>query len=178
MKRKYLNDAFIGNRKMIASVSEKGELLRLSYPTADYRQFIDYYETGVKINDSALIRLHDDINNVYKQYYDTDTNVLNTEITNTYFNLKIVQTDFIMIKENVLVKKYIFLNDGKIDLDTKFYIHSELLSDQNNQVGCKIVDGGMMQYAHDFSVSTFAKEHKLCSHQINGCIDSIIRGVI
>ena len=59
MKRKYLNDAFIGNRKMIASVSEKGELLRLSYPTADYRQFIDYYETGVKINDSALIRLHD-----------------------------------------------------------------------------------------------------------------------
>ena len=41
MKRKYLNDAFIGNRKMIASVSEKGELLRLSYPTADYRQFID-----------------------------------------------------------------------------------------------------------------------------------------
>ena len=52
MKRKYLNDAFIGNRKMIASVSEKGELLRLSYPTADYRQFIDYYETGVKINDS------------------------------------------------------------------------------------------------------------------------------
>ena len=65
MKRKYLNDAIIGNRKMIASLSEKGELLRLSYPTADYRQFIDYYETGVKINDSALISLHNDINNVY-----------------------------------------------------------------------------------------------------------------
>ena len=43
MKRKYLNDAIIGNRKMIASLSSKGELLRLSYPTADYRQFIDYY---------------------------------------------------------------------------------------------------------------------------------------
>ena len=93
MKRKYLNDAFIGNRKMIASVSEKGELLRLSYPTADYRQFIDYYETGVKINDSALIRLHDDINNVYNQYYSTDTNVLNTEIENTYFKLNMKQED-------------------------------------------------------------------------------------
>ena len=55
MKRKYLNDAIIGNRKMIASLSSKGELLRLSYPTADYRQFIDYYEMGVKVNDSMLI---------------------------------------------------------------------------------------------------------------------------
>ena len=38
---------------------------------------------------------------MYKQYYDTDTNILNTEVTNTYFNLKMVQTDFIMIKENI-----------------------------------------------------------------------------
>ena len=30
-----------------------------------------------------------------------------------------------------------------------------------------------MQYAHDFSVSTFAKEHKLCSHQINGSKETI-----
>lgn len=93
--------------------------------------------------------MHDDINNVYKQYYDTDTNILNTEITNTYFNLKILQTDFVLIKENVLLKKYTFLNESKIDLNTQFYIHSELLSDSNNFVSCKIVDGGMMQYAHD-----------------------------
>ena len=35
-----------------------------------------------------------------------------------------------------------------------------------------------MQYAHDFSVSTFAKEHKLCSHQINGSKETIKRGEI
>ena len=178
MENKYLNEAIIGNKNMIATFTSKGELQRLYFPSKDNKQYINFFHTGVKINNSDLIYLQNDINNVYKQYYDTDTNVLNTEITNTYFNLKIVQTDFIMIKENVLVKKYIFLNDGKIDLDTKFYIHSELLSDQNNQVGCKIVDGGMMQYAHDFSVSTFAKEHKLCSHQINGSKETIKRGEI
>ena len=129
----------------------------------------------MQINDSDLIYLHDDINNVYKQYYDTDTNVLNTEVTNTYFNLKMVQTDFVMLKENVLVKKYIFLNEGKIDLNTKFYIHSELLSDQNNFVGCKIIDNGMMQYAHDFAVSTFAKGEKIVKHQINGSKETIKR---
>lgn len=178
MENKYLNEAIIGNKNMIATFTSKGELQRLYFPSKDNKQYINFFHTGVKVNNSDLIYLQDDINNVYKQYYDTDTNVLNTEITNTYFNLKIVQTDFIMIKENVLVKKYIFLNDGKIDLDTKFYIHSELLSDQNNQVGCKIVDGGMMQYAHDFSVSTFAKGHKLCSHQINGSKETIKRGEI
>ena len=148
---------------------------RVYFPSKDNRQYINYFHTGVKINESDLIYLHDDINNTYKQYYDTDTNILNTEITNTYFNLKMVQTDFVLIKENILLKKYTFLNESKIDLNTQFYIHSELLSDTNNFVGCKIIDGGMMQYAHDFTFSTFAKGKDIIKHQINGSINNIKR---
>lgn len=175
MENKYLNEAIIGNKNMLATFTGKGELQRLYFPSKDNKQYINYFHTGVKINNSDLIYLHDDINNTYKQYYDTDTNVLNTEITNTYFNLKVVQTDYIILKENVLVKKYTFLNEGKIDLETKFYIHSELLSDQNNLVSCKILDNGMMQYAHDFTVSTFAKGNKILNHQIHGSKDTIKR---
>ena len=173
MGEKYLNEAIIGNKNMIATFTGKGELERLYFPSRDNRQYINFFHTGVKLNQSDLIYLHDDINNVYKQYYDTDTNVLNTEVTNTYFNLKIVQTDYMLLKENVLVKRYIFLNEGTIDLDTKFYIHSELLSDRNNHVSCKILDNGMMQYAHDFVVSTFAKQAKISKHQINGSYETI-----
>ena len=93
--KKYLNEAIIGNKNMLATYTQKGELQRIYYPTKDNRQFIDFFYTGVKINDSNLIYLHEDINNIYKQYYDINTNILNTEITNTYFNLKILQTDFI-----------------------------------------------------------------------------------
>ena len=175
MENKYLNEAIIGNKKIIATFTSKGEIQRIYFPSRDNKQYINYFHTGVKINESDLIYLHDDINNTYKQYYDTDTNILNTEITNTYFNLKILQTDFILIKENVLLKKYTFLNEGKIDLNTEFYIHSELLSDTNNFVGCKIVDGGMMQYAHDFVFSTFAKGKDIIKHQINGSINNIKR---
>ncbi len=175
MENKYLNEAIIGNKKIIATFTSKGEMQRIYFPSKDDRQYINYFHTGVKINESDLIYLHDDINNTYKQYYDTDTNILNTEITNTYFNLKIVQTDFILIKENVLLKRYTFLNEGKIDLNTQFYIHSELLSDTNNFVGCKIVDGGMMQYAHDFVFSTFSKGKDIIKHQINGSIENIKR---
>lgn len=175
MENKYLNEAIIGNKKMIATFTAKGEMQRVYFPSKDNRQYINYFHTGVKINESDLIYLHDDINNTYKQYYDTDTNILNTEITNTYFNLKIVQTDFVLIKENILLKKYTFLNESKIDLNTQFYIHSELLSDTNNFVGCKIIDGGMMQYSHDFTFSTFAKGKDIIKHQINGSINNIKR---
>ena len=178
MSDKYLNEAIVGNKNMIATFTLKGELQRLYFPSKDNRQYINFFHTGVKLNQSDLIYLHDDINNTYKQYYDTDTNVLNTEITNTYFNLTVVQTDFVMMKENVLVKRYIFLNEGTIDLDTKFYIHSELLSDKNNYVGCKVIDNGMMQYAHDFVVSTFAKGAKISKHQINGSYETIKTGEI
>jgi len=101
---------------MIATFTEKGELQRMYFPSKDNRQYTNFFHTGVKINNSDLIYLHNDINNVYKQYYDTDTNVLNTEITNTYFNLKVIQTDYVLLKENVLVKRYIFLNNSKLIL--------------------------------------------------------------
>jgi len=178
MENKYLNEAIIGNKNMIATFTEKGELQRMYFPSKDNRQYTNFFHTGVKINNSDLIYLHNDINNVYKQYYDTDTNVLNTEITNTYFNLKVIQTDYVLLKENVLVKRYIFLNNSKIDLNTKFFIHSELLSDQNNLVGCKVIDEGMMQYAHDFNVATFAKGSKIVVHQINGSKETIKRAEI
>ena len=175
---KYLNEAIIGNKNMLVTFSGTGEMLRLSYPNRDNRQYLKYFHTGVKINDSDLIRIHEDINNSYVQYYDTDTNILNTEITNTYFNLKILQTDFVSIKEDILIKKYTFINTNNIPLDVKFLIHSELLSDQNNFVSGMKMDTGMLQYAHDFSVATFSKMHKLLSAQINGSINTIGTGVI
>ena len=174
---KYLNEAIIGNKNMLVTFSEKGEMLRLSYPNRDNRQYLKFFYTGVKINDSDLIYLHEDVNNTYLQYYDTDTNILNTEITNTYFNLKILQTDFASIKEDILIKKYTFINDGSIELNVNFLIHSELLSDQNNFVGAMRIDTGMIQYAHDFSVATFSKK-ELLSHQINGSENTIHSGII
>ncbi|MBR0350871.1 MAG: hypothetical protein IJH76_03520 [Clostridia bacterium] len=172
---KYLNEAIIGNQNILATYTSKGELQRLYFPNKDNKQYISFFHTGVQVNDSDLIYLHDDINNTYKQYYEPDTNILNTEITNSYFNLKVLQTDFIPIKENVLIKRYTFINSGKIDLDVNFFIHSELLTDRNNHVGAFVIDRGMVQYAHDFAVSTFTKQAKIVKHQINGSSEKIKR---
>ena len=175
---KYINEAIIGNDSILATYTEKGELQRLYTTDRSFRQCIDFNHVGVKINDSGMIYLHKDINNSYKQYYDVNTNILNTEITNTYFELKILQTDFVPIKENVLIRRYTLINENRLDLDIKFLIHQGILSDKNNFVSCKLIDNGMMQYSHDYMVSTFSKETKLLSHQINGTKENISSGEI
>ena len=175
---KYFNDAIIGNKELIASYTRNGELLRLMYPNSDYSQFLDYFHVGMKINDSALIKLHNDINNVYSQYYTDDTNILNTEIKNTYFNIKVNQLDFVPIKENVLVKRYEFINENNIDLDVKLLINSKLLTNQNDFVGARIIDNGMIQYTHRYNLACFTKNMPLYSHQINDVANNINSGII
>ena len=110
MKTKDFNDAIIGNKEIIASYTKTGELLRMYYPNKDYKQFIDFFKVGVKLNDSNIIYLSEDINNVYNQEYVEDTNILKTQIKNTYFNLKIEQIDLIPINKNLILKRYIMQN--------------------------------------------------------------------
>ena len=174
---KYFNDAIIGNENITASYTKKGELIRLLYPNTDYKQFIDFYHLGLKINDSAIVYLHNDINNIYNQYYTEGTNILNTEILNTYFKLKVIETDFVCIKENVLVRRLKFVNENVIDLDLNLLVHSKLISTDNNQVSGLCKNETLLQYMHDYTVCTFSKE-KIYKSQINNSMANIHEGVI
>ena len=78
MKTKNYKDNIIVNKEMLANNRKTGELLRLYYPTPDNKQYIDFFGTGVKINDSLIIYNHNDVNNIYNQKYIEDTNVLET----------------------------------------------------------------------------------------------------
>ena len=172
---KYLNDAIIGNKNIKASYSKNGELLRISYPNIDFRQFIEFFHTGVTINQSGIIYLHKDINNIYSQHYIEDTNILQTEIKNLYFNLKIKQTDFAPINHNLIIKKYEFINENNIDLDIDFLIHSKMITNPNNFIGAMKLEEGLMQYNHDYSIITFSNE-KINAHQIHNTKENISTG--
>ena len=172
MKNKYFNDAIIGGRNITASYTKNGELLRLMHNTPDFRQFLDFFHTGVKINDSCIIYLHEDQNNYYKQYYTEDTNILNTEIENIYFSLNIKQTDFVSIKNSVLIKRYILKNNNTIDLNVNFLVHSKLLSNPNNMVGSKIENNVLLQYSHNNTMCMFSKKN-INAHQLNDTENNI-----
>ena len=174
---KYFNDAVIGNENITASYTKKGELIRFFYPTPDYKQFINFFHTGLKINDSGIVYLHDDINNIYNQYYVRDTNVLKTEIYNTYFKLKTLQIDYVCINENILVKKFKFTNENIIDLNLNFLLHSGLVSTENNQVSGYSNNDALIQYMHDYSLCMFSKQ-KIKNSQINNTNSNILSGEV
>ena len=177
MRAKYFNDGVVGNKTITASFTKTGELIRLFYGAADYKQFLDTFHVGLKINDSALVYLHNDINNSYNQEYIKDTNMLKTEILNTYFSVKITQTDFIPVEENVLVRSYKILNLNTIDLNINLLAYSKILTNLNNDTCGYVKNDCLIQYNHDFSVCTFAKE-KLLSKQVNGAANNFMDGVI
>lgn len=170
---KYFNDAVIGNNKIRAGLTKKGEIIRLFYPNIDFKQFIEEFKVGVKVNDSNLIHLEDDINNVYDQHYSIGTNVLNTEIENTYFNLNVIQTDCAPIEnDNLLIRKYTITNLNTIPLDIKLVIKSKLMTNNNNEVGSRIIDNGLVQYTHDYNFAIFSNRDIL-THKLHG-IDEVI----
>ena len=177
MRQKYFNDGIIGNGKVTASFSKTGEMLRLFYGSVDYKQFIEQFDVGVKINDSAIIYLHNDINNLYEQKYLKDTNILQTEILNTYFKLKVIQTDFVPMSENLLVKNYRFVNQSKRDLNINMLVYSKMLTNINNDTCGFFKDDCLIQYNHDYSLCIFSKEETL-SYQINNVSANIMDGVI
>ena len=174
---KYYNDAVIGNQNIIASYTNKGELLRTYYPNRDYKQIIQFYHLGLKINDSKIVYLHNDINNIYNQYYVENTNILKTEIFNTYFNVRIMQTDYVAIRENIIVRKFKFTNENAIDLDLNFIVHSGLESSPTCRISGMCRNDALMQYNHDYTMCTFSKE-KLLGSQINNIDANIADGVI
>ena len=84
---KYFNEALIGNKEILVTYTKHGEIQRMYYPAKDNRQYISFYHTGVKVNDSDLVYLHDDINNSYNQYYDVNTNIYTAKVVKKFGNV-------------------------------------------------------------------------------------------
>jgi len=87
------------------------------------------------------------------------------------------QEDFVPMKKDVLIRRYTFINYNKIDLDVKFLINSKLFSNLNNMVGVRICDNAMIQYSHDFAMTTFSNM-PIYSYQLNNVEANISSGVI
>lgn len=128
---------------------------------------------GVKINDSNIIYLHKDINNVYRQEYIEDTNILKTEVKNTYFNLRMEEVDFIPISNSVIIRKYKFTNEHEIPLDIKFLVHSKMLSDENNFTSGKVLEDGLLQYSHEYNMAIISNDLGLEAHRLHN-IEEVI----
>ena len=174
----YINDAIIGNKELKVSLTEKGEIIRICYPNVDFRQLIDFMHMGVKINDSNIIYLHNDPNNIYTQKYIEDSNILKTEIKNMYFNLRMEQIDFVPIGHNCIIRKYVFSNEHDIPLDIKFLIHSKMLTDENEFISAKAIDNGLLQYSHGYNMLICSNDLKQDGYKIHDADNAVYTGIL
>jgi len=168
MMNKYYNEGIIGYKKRLVSFDGKGQMIRLF---DGIKQFVDFFHTGISVNNSHTIWLHSDVNNSYNQYYTENTNILNTEILNKYFNLKITQTDFVSM-DGLLIKKYIFKNNNTETLNLDFLIYSKVIGATGY-----FKDNTLIQYTHDNKFSITSKKQVL-NHQINNNKENINTGKI
>jgi len=177
MRTKYFNDGIVGNNNIKASFTKNGELIRLLYGAADYKQFVDLFHVGMKVNESGLIYLHNDVNNSYTQEYVKDTNILKTEIFNSYYKIKVIQNDFVPVDEKFLVRYYTFKNENTINLDVNLLAYSRIFTNLNNETAGYFRNNSLLQYNHDFTVCIFS-DQKALSRQINDVDYNIMSGKI
>ena len=175
MRTKYFNDGLVGNNYIKASFTKNGELIRLLYGAADYKQFVDLFHVGMKVNESGLIYLHNDVNNSYTQEYVKDTNILKTEIFNSYYKIKVIQNDFVPVDEKFLIRYYTFKNENNINLDVNLLAYSRIFTNLNNETAGYFRNNSLLQYNHDFTVCIFS-DQKALSRQINDVDYNIMSG--
>jgi len=156
---KYFNNAIIGNSKILCTLSDKGEILRLYYPNIDYFQLIDAYHMGI-YNNNKICWLKDGVTT--KQYY--EGNILYTELNIN--GVEVTLRDYVLPNQNILVRAI------KIMKPSKFFIYSKLNSDVNKQVSSMVADNTMIQYCQDMYMATFS-DLPIRRYQINHVKDTI-----
>ncbi len=163
---KYFNNAIIGNSNILVSLNKNGDILRFFAPNIDYKQHIDEHNVAL-ILDSKVFLLNDENTFNHEQFYEENTNILNTRIYNN--DISILQKDYVDINNNIMVRNY------KIDKTTynveniKLLIYSKLITTSNDYISSWYNEelDALIQYSKDSYFTTFS-DSKICNYQING----------
>ena len=154
---KYFNNAIIGNSKILCTLNDKGEILRLYYPNIDYFQLIDIYSLG--IFDNTQIHWFKN-GEIVKQYY--DGNILYTELNVNGVNVTI--RDYVLPGKNILIRAL------KLMKPSNLIVYSKLNSDINKHVSSMVADNTLIQYSQDMFMATFSNKN-IHKYQINNAKD-------
>lgn len=156
---KYFNNAIIGNSKILSTLSDKGEILRLYYPNIDYFQLVDRFSLGI-FNDNKIYWFNE--GNLIKQYY--DGNILYTELNVNDVNVTL--RDYILSDRNILVRAIKFMKPSNLIL------YSKLNSDVNKHVSSMVIDNTLIQYSQDMYMAIFSNRN-IYKYQINNAKSSL-----
>ncbi len=122
--KSFFNNAVIGNSKILATLDDKSQILRIFWPHIDYAQHIDKFLLGIYFpNVSNTIHWIDSSEWHHVQYYIEDTNILRTVITSSIYELSITLTDFVAHDNDVIIRNIEIQNISEENKDINFSIY-------------------------------------------------------
>lgn len=107
MQKSYFNNSITGNSSMLATFSEKSELLRLYWPNIDYQQQLDKLLCGIYIKNEhrSTVWLNDN-KCQHSQEYIYDTNIIKSNIINQIDGYSVEVLDYVHHEADVLVRQF------------------------------------------------------------------------
>jgi glucoamylase len=161
MTKTYINNAIIGNSRMLGCLSDKGELVRLFWPNIDYPQHIERVVCGIFTvgQDYSTVWLNED-NLFQSQSYLKDTNILKTNYICREKNLEIIQSDFVLHDRDVLIRHYEITNIGGVEVEPGFMLYSSAIT-TTPELRSTLFDFGcdcLIHYRHGYYISISAND--------------------
>ncbi|HHW31294.1 MAG TPA: glycoside hydrolase [Clostridiaceae bacterium] len=128
MAKSYLNNAIIGNSRLLACLTDKGELIRFFWPNIDYQQHIENMYTGIFFIDRQSTTWLHETNWDHSQSYVEDTNIVRTLHKDGRNNLKVLQYDYALINRDIIIREYEIENTGIHEVNLAFILYSSATS--------------------------------------------------
>ena len=139
MRNKFLNEALVGNSSMLASLDRYGRFLRIFWPYLDSRQLLDQYRLGLKFDDGKNTKDIFCEENIIRQEYISETNVLRTVLVIRGYDVGIEVTDFIDPHKDTITRMIKMNNksDKKISAQLVSYVS---MQGYGNDIACSMFD--------------------------------------
>ena len=134
MSKTYINDAIIGNSRMLGCLTGQGLLQRLYWPNIDHLQFIDRFESGIKLGGEEAVFLTAPGFEI-TQSYRRGTNIIDTTYLNKELGLKIIQSDFCLADKDVLIRQYEITNLSHKEQELKWLLYSSAVTATSHYTG-------------------------------------------
>lgn len=168
MSKPYLNNAIIGNSKLLTTLSSKGEILRIFWPNIDFSQNLDCFYAGLLF--PKLTRttcwLHEDMWK-HSQKYLENTNILQTEILNETIGCSIIQTDFALKEKDIIIRNYKIKNTSSRQYEFKFLVYNCFISNPSS-LKSSLFDfesDSLVHYSHSRYLAV-ASDHTISGFQL------------
>lgn len=133
-KKPYLVDAIAGNSAMLASLGNTGRLYRLWWPHIDFPQHVDEIRTGLQVSGTpGGVQWFDDAEAGWKHEagYVPHTNAYRVSASRPDYPVSVVQTDYAVPGQPLMVRAYRLTNDGNETRSVTFYYYGSFRIAEN-----------------------------------------------